>query len=624
MYDVPVLVKEALKDGRRLKNYKIQVLNDDESVDFTIDNNTLIRESVNLDERLCSGDTLKFGLCEGSSLEFQYFNHPNISQRRIRVFVEVQYKEGSLLKWQSIPLGYFQVNKCARQASTGIMKATCYNKLQSEYLDQKANERLAQIFTQDFTLTVHDIRKALLGSYQIDDDWKEVSSTVPPMGTVQNEWIKVSACHFTSLTGYSGPINAYTLGVSSLPTPIYIRFANMIMPYSLTSITIPELTGIEATYGSLVGLEKNIVKYLKNLIDNTPIDTTWESMRDYICSHDGFHHIIGVNKISSGLTNHWYSTIQWEYEEEHNLAHTVDGTLADVEYRLGTGRTDLVIPSHIDFSTQDVAESGSRWFYSEGQYSYDAGGTVEHATWDACRYSDGTEFSSGQTDAERCIIVYEYDSLPPADMLTFQISKMADFTLRQITSAVFETLAQFGQLSRVTDLFSGVELNHSRTAPSDTLYPGTSLYPVGAALSTTKSMYSKLWADEGNVRKWRYLIVKYKGLDGDNKETEFTLRKTVNADGTDDYYMDDNWLFLNDIWGEHSISIYADDMILKMQDITWFPFEMWCAGLPYLETGDELEISIGETTYTSYILQRQLKGIQNLQDTYINGTLDIF
>jgi hypothetical protein len=65
-------------------------------------------------------------------------------------------------------------------------------------------------------------------------------------------------------------------------------------------------------------------------------------------------------------------------------------------------------------------------------------------------------------------------------------------------------------------------------------------------------------------------------------------------------------------------------MVAKMRDITWFPFEMWCAGLPYLETGDEIEIPLGNQTYTSYILQRQLKGIQNLQDTYINGTLDIF
>ena len=70
---------------------------------------------------------------------------------------------------------------------------------------------------------------------------------------------------------------------------------------------------------------------------------------------------------------------------------------------------------------------------------------------------------------------------------------------------------------------------------------------------------------------------------------------------------------------------YADAMIAKMQDVTWFPFEMWGAGLPYIETGDQIEIVDPEgNTETSYILSRQLQGIQNLQDTFINGVLDIF
>ena len=51
---------------------------------------------------------------------------------------------------------------------------------------------------------------------------------------------------------------------------------------------------------------------------------------------------------------------------------------------------------------------------------------------------------------------------------------------------------------------------------------------------------------------------------------------------------------------------------------------MWCAGLPYIETGDELEINVAGAAYTSYVLRRNLKGIQNLQDEMVNGMLDIF
>ena len=169
-----------------------------------------------------------------------------------------------------------------------------------------------------------------------------------------------------------------------------------------------------------------------------------------------------------------------------------------------------------------------------------------------------------------------------------------------------------------------MELNHSRLYPQETLYPDNELYPDGAQNSANKSMYSQLWADEGNVHKWRNLIITYKGLDELQQEKDFVYTAEVNADGTDDYDCSDNWLFKNLVWTEEQIEEYADAMVSKMQDMTWFPFEMWCAGLPYLETGDEIEIPMGENSHTSYVLQRQLKGIQNLQDTYINGNLDIF
>ena len=213
MISVPERVKDALRDGRLLKNYRFNVLESDGTLDFTIDNDTLVYESVKFDERMCSGDTLKFGLCEGSSLEFQYFDHDNINGRQIQSFIDVQYMvnstqltktdnlftielpgtyqiivpagspsfevevqkgsgpapaeevdsmnmeqtltyddmdTGNSLKiisssaltvtlnrtdglkfplWYTIPMGYFTVKKCSRQASTGIQKVTAYNNL---------------------------------------------------------------------------------------------------------------------------------------------------------------------------------------------------------------------------------------------------------------------------------------------------------------------------------------------------------------------------------------------------------------------------------------------------------------------------------------------------------------
>ena len=96
MIDVPVEVKDALREGTYKKNYRFVVLNEDGTPDEeigTIDNDYLVSETVSIDERMCSGDKLKFGLCEGSSIEFQYFNKPNITGKRVQAFVDVEYEK---------------------------------------------------------------------------------------------------------------------------------------------------------------------------------------------------------------------------------------------------------------------------------------------------------------------------------------------------------------------------------------------------------------------------------------------------------------------------------------------------------------------------------------------------
>lgn len=140
----------------------------------------------------------------------------------------------------------------------------------------------------------------------------------------------------------------------------------------------------------------------------------------------------------------------------------------------------------------------------------------------------------------------------------------------------------------------------------------------------SRSAYQKLWTDTQGAQSFRNLIIKYKGLDDEDKETEYTYIREIDPEGTTDYLMDDNWLFNNLVWDYEDILDYAFAMAGKLKGVTWIPFEMWAAGLPYLETGDEIEIQNSEGTFRSYVLQRTLTGIQNLQDTYINGTLEIF
>ena len=664
MIDVPVEVKDALREGTYKKNYRFVVLNDDGTEDFTIDNDTLVSESVNIDERMCSGDTLKFGLCEGSSLEFQYFNKPNITGKRVQAFVDVQYEKviteyvwetqasfnnyytisgmsgecrlysslsnawnyvyvrengvatqvyptpsasGTIIELgdvtgrtffvsldimpapsaqlqlliphtrsqiltYSIPMGFFDVKKCSRQASTGIIKATCYNKLQSEYLDAKANETVAELVAQGeygYTdrLSLYTLLKELLDGYGIEEDTYSYSqASVSSFGGAN--LVTIPLC---DASGQSIPSKLFLYMSSSgvlLNRDDFYYF--YLRTQELKQHCIDEVWGNYKTLYTKVNGTVYTIEQFAN--------TAYTDARD-LCGQIYCRKKVDINTFffvrKGGSSN--------DYTSEYSECYSIDAS----------------IPVHASVGTTPPSVNLVVW---ENYFNQ---------VW-------------GEDYVFADIYKKELSAAQKVRITTSEMESIQDITLRELQTAVYETSCQFGQLSRVTDLFSGVDLNHSRLYPADSLYPATDLYPDGAAVSGFKSMYSKLWADEGNIHKWRNLVITYKGLNADQQEEDFTLERQVNADGTDDYNMSDNWLFRNLIWTEEQITEYAVAMVAKMQDMTWFPFEMWCAGLPYLETGDEIEIPLNGESYTSYVLQRQLKGIQNLQDTYINGTLDIF
>lgn len=673
MIDVPIQVKDALREGRLRKNYRFQVLNDDGTVDFTIDNDNLVSESVSIDERMCSGDKIKYGLCEGSSLEFQYFGKENITGRQLKVFVDVEYGESTPY---AIPMGYFTVKNCSRQASTGIMKATAYNKLMSDYLDSKANSSIVEIVANGEPgisdgVTYYYLLNKLLEGYAIDnraDDLVQVNISGEDTSRVDNHGGNMNVgTEYAAFRVYKQ--NNYTSDIRTLGLYIFKRkvatvntrpeqdahssYCSVMIPKEYNRVTFSSNVakdlriGFNEVFGEYILESLNdeyYTYYIQPVFSRTHIDwshiddsgyfdyagTAYE-LNEVLNSQEEIWPITFIGQAYSGYDTHIDSSLKGMVVLDNDNNGGAFSMYPHVELKSPSGSRDFffkqfITPTNADSSDYfwvelDTSSGGCNcadlilptevYYLERGKDYYSLG--YEYP------WNNNQDYNFGLEIKHKTI-----SDLEKMRILQAQAESFADVTLRELQSAAFEIDCQFGQLDRETDLFSGVELNRSRLLPADTLYPDNALYPNGAQESAFRSQYSKLWADEGNVRKWRYLIITYKGLDENQQEKDFTLQRTVNADGTDDYNMSDNWLFRNLIWTATDIGSYADAMVLKMRDITWFPFEMWCAGLPYLETGDEIEIPLGEDTYTSYILQRQLKGIQNLQDTYINGTLDIF
>ena len=272
MLNVPIAVKKALKEGTHKKNYRFVVLNDDGTADFTIDNDTLVAESVMIDERMATGSELKFGLCEGSSLEFQYFDHDNIRGRQLQVFIDVEYGEEEPY---AIPMGFFTVKSCSMQFSTGIFKATCYNKLMSDYLDAKANDILLNSYETTSNVLLADISRLLLDDYQIKNDI-EPASRYP--GTVDfrgNTALYPFPFYFTSLYGIESPISAAgynQFDTPSLSQPFYIGIEGAASTYLLDETN--KYWIIKELAGKLSDLEQHTIDRIKYLIDSAQITTT--------------------------------------------------------------------------------------------------------------------------------------------------------------------------------------------------------------------------------------------------------------------------------------------------------------------------------------------------------------
>lgn len=710
MIKVPQRVKEALKSGRFLKNYRIDVYEPDNETNvlFTIDNDTLVSESVDIDERMCTGKELKFGLCEGSNIEFKYFNHPNINGKRIKVNLDVEYqsekhaerieknaflgddyafnvsfdvdvpnnteitilghtvaganglyyrysyqladatgdiitkneyindkkgvtgsytlkiKENREIKrviltyyvsqgaqvvnfalsyqvpqksTHTIPIGWFNVSSCPMEFDTRIYKAKAFNKLQSDYLDKKANQEIIEAVIKGESglassgASIQTILDNLLGGYAIQVE-PNVFYKAYPDDSIESAGLFING----SLS--RGKWERGKL----LADGKYLLIKGV-------SVTIKPL---EKIYEASEYYRFNIdTKALNDYLLNQRYEYDYNvDLKDY------YRYSVYQAEPDEELVNaDYYNNLSKLYQ--YNNITITDGDR--VIYSSVISDKEIITPWFTGLTNNTVSHLNI-------VTAYELSDTYREDT----TYEDIVEAETGYNDIKNYttdVITVEKRKLTDIEKVkvtTEEVEGWQDITLRDLQSAVFEMSCLFGRLDRITDLFSGLELNNRRLYPSDSLYPSNELYPLSTSDNAEPSQYEKLWTDSVGVQNWKYLIITYRGIGDDGNPVEKTLQRTIHEDGTTNYNMSSNWLFKNLIWTPEQIGKYADAMVEKMRDVTWIPFEMWSAGLPYLEAGDEIEITNKEGTFTSYILQRKLKGIQYLTDDIINGELDVF
>ena len=200
----------------------------------------------------------------------------------------------------------------------------------------------------------------------------------------------------------------------------------------------------------------------------------------------------------------------------------------------------------------------------------------------------------------------EQIDLPNDEMVLNRNSEITELSGKTVVTAICEINGCFGHVSG--NIFKYVFLKPivDGLYPSTTLYPSVNLYPreeVGTLIS--KSTYIPPCKYED------YVVKTISGITlvdtGNNNKSEF-------GTSTNMYIIQNNFLLYN--YTSAQLKTFAENLLAKVDRVSYRPFSTKAKGNPCLEVGDVVRLNTKNQIIESYILQRTLIGIQSLKDNY--------
>ena len=172
---------------------------------------------------------------------------------------------------------------------------------------------------------------------------------------------------------------------------------------------------------------------------------------------------------------------------------------------------------------------------------------------------------------------------------------------KTVITAICEINGCFGHIGR-NGKFKYVFLQDTSLYPAEDLYPADDLYPAG--IDIPASCYIKAEYEDYTTALINKLQIR-------QEEDDIGC---IYGTGNNCYIVQDNFL----VYGKSSeeLNVIAENLYSIISTVTYQPVHVEAKGNPCLEVGDAIELRTKNGVITSYILQRTLKGIQALRDTY--------
>lgn len=209
-------------------------------------------------------------------------------------------------------------------------------------------------------------------------------------------------------------------------------------------------------------------------------------------------------------------------------------------------------------------------------------------------------------------IEYEDVTLANDDMIVAKTVEPTILAGKTVITAICEINGCFGHIGR-DGKFQYIHLKEmvEGVYPSDTLYPSDDLYPADPmnVEEVSRSHYTNVKYEDFTTARINKLLIRKEENDVGATYPSGNVTESDNC-----YIVQDNFL----LYGKSTEELeqIAGKMFSVISKVWYQPAHVEAKGNPCLEVGDGITLETDRDIIYTYILQRTLKGIQALRDTY--------
>ena len=233
-------------------------------------------------------------------------------------------------------------------------------------------------------------------------------------------------------------------------------------------------------------------------------------------------------------------------------------------------------------------------------------------------YSDKTVKNVRTYFCNRCGVVQENVELPNDDFdIPFDVSDtMLKISGIDIISSIAEIngcFAKFGRDNVLHYIFLNPKLQ--MIYPSSFTFPSNKIFPGQYTNRITQSHYKNCTYEDFKTKKITRIQLIRDGEEISSTSGVIYPNPETPISDSDNVYRITNNLILRNATNEKALPVLAN-MFEKIKDIEYIPFQADCQGNLCYEAGDYIVIPTKYKEIRTYILNRVIKGIMSLSDTY--------